>query len=131
MAIRALPPKPKITPVVCVGRRRPKLDQRGVEGEVGPSQLRGNPYAHEHAEHGPGHRQHDADLDRVVVIVVEPLTGRLRGVEGGKHDEDEPDTCHHDDEAMHAHWVGAAGGRHGQPCERDKHQNDDRKPAFD
>ena len=46
---------------------------RRVEGEVRPSELGGNPHAHKHPEHGPGHRQHNANLDRVVVIAGLPI----------------------------------------------------------
>jgi hypothetical protein len=53
----------------CVGRSHPSEGRpRRIEGEIGPSELGGNPHAHEHAENGPAHRQHDADLDRVVIV---------------------------------------------------------------
>ena len=57
-----------------VGRPHPSEGRpRCVEGEIGPGELGGNPHAHEHAENGPGHRQHDADLDRVVVVAGLPI----------------------------------------------------------
>ena len=49
----------------------------GVEREVRIDEEPGHPVTDEEAEHGPSHGENDADLGRIVVVLLEPLLGRL------------------------------------------------------
>ena len=61
----------------ATGRSRPKLDQARIEGQVGIGEQPGDPVADEQPEHRPDHGEDDADLARIVVVVLEALLGRL------------------------------------------------------
>ena len=122
VAIRALPPKPKMTPVVCAGRIRPKLDQAASKARSRPGELGGRPHTHEHAEDRPGERQSDADLDRIVIVAGEPA-GAWRCAECPREEHEEEDEAvkkHHS--AVDAEQVVSTCCRHrdAQYGQRDK-----------
>ena len=67
-----------------------------VEREIRPRELRRHPHAHEHPEDGPGHGEHDADLDGVIVVRCLPVIGRFRLLKRG-HDQIEESGSEKDD----------------------------------
>src|SRR3546814_18164835 len=91
--------------------RRPESSEArpgGIEGHLGIGEQQGYPDPDEHCEDGPNHRQHNADLDRVVIVMGKPLFGRVRRVVAGEDDEDSPDAERENDETMENE--GMAGG---------------------
>ncbi len=130
MAISALPPKPKMTALVWAGRRRPKLAHACVEGQVRPGEQARDPDAEEHTHHPPGHGKHDADLAGVVIVMLQPFWRRLRCVIRSEHHKNQTTGNCQNDKAMHADWIAAPSGRHGQPNEGDNRENDDRELSF-
>ena len=107
--------------------RRPKPSEAGpggVEGEVGPRELRCHPDAHEHPEHRPSHRKRDADLDGIVVIRGFPVFRRLRLVEREQDDVEQTDRKEHDDQAVDTKHVRASERRHCCAGYRDSGCND-------
>ena len=119
-----------MTALVWAGRSRPKLAHAASKVRSGQASRLATHTPRNMPTTAQAIEQDNADLAGIVVIVVEPLGRRLRRVECGKHDEDQPDACHHHDDAVHADRVGAPGGGHGQPCQRDKRENDDCELAF-
>ena len=119
MAIRALPPKPKITPVVWVGRRRPKLDQPASKARSGQASWAAVHTPMNMPKIGPGQRQGDAGLDRIVIVVREAIRVWL-GLVVGPHDEGgEAAAEEQDDDAVHAERIGAAERGHGHAGDED------------
>ena len=100
---------------------------RRIEGHLGIGEQPGDPVAHEHAEHGPDHGEDDARLARIVVVVRAPLAARLGRVVAGDHHEDHGDAGQHDDHAMDAERVVAAGRRHRQAAQAQDGQYDEGK----
>ena len=89
-----------------VGRPHPsEARPRRVEGEIGPGELGGNPHAHEHAEDGPGHRQHDADLDRVVIVAGLSIHLRFGRVCRRKHETQQDAAVYQHDHAMYSERI--------------------------
>jgi hypothetical protein len=110
----------------CVGRSHPSEGRpRRIEGEIGPSELGGNPHAHEHAKNGPAHRQHDADLDRVVIVAGLSIHLRFGRVCGRKHEPQQDAAVYQHDHAMYSERIRFADYRHRDTCHR--HHKRDQK----
>ena len=100
------------------------------EGQLRPGQQRGDPDAEEHADDGPGHRQNDADLGRVVVVGGQPAVVRLRRVVSRHHVEADADAEHEHDEALGSHRIAAPSGGHRQAQQAQNKQYAQRRLAF-
>ena len=84
----------------------------GIERQVGIGEKRRHPDADEHREDGPGHGQPDAELDRIVVVLAQPVLGRLRREVVAADEPHHEEACQHHDAAVNAERVVPAGNRH-------------------
>src|SRR5690606_1631467 len=84
----------------------------GIESQVGPGKLGCDPDAHEHAEQAPRHGQHDADLDRIIVIGRLAVLHRIGRVEVGQNRVEQRASEKHHDDALDTEWVGPSKTGH-------------------
>jgi len=99
----------------------------GVEGHLGVSQQPRHPIPDEHRENGPRHRQDNAGLHGIIVILREPLFGRLWRVVAGDDHEGHRDAETKHDESVSTQWIRLPRSGHQQPDERHEHGDDERK----
>src|SRR3546814_12623663 len=64
--------------------------------------------------------QHNADLDRVVIVMGKPLFGRVRRVVAGEDDEDRPDAERENDETMDSERIAGGRRKERQPTKGDR-----------
>src|SRR3546814_9746790 len=69
--------------------------------------------------------QHNADLDRVVIVMGKPLFGRVRRVVAGEDDEDRPDAERENDETMDSERIAGGRRKERQPTKGDRGADDD------
>src|SRR5690606_20657477 len=84
----------------------------GIESQVGPGKLGCDPDAHEHAEQTPRHGQHDADLDRIIVIGCLAVLQRIGRVEIRQNGIKQRASEKHHDDALDAEWVAPSKTGH-------------------
>ena len=102
----------------------PEARPAGVEGQVRTGQQPGDPVADEHAEHGPDHRQHDADLGRIVVVVVEPFFRGLGRIISGDDEKDPAIAATMTRAPCAPERIIAAGNGHRQSANGESEQDD-------
>ena len=101
----------------------------GVEGEVGPDEERRDPEADRHADRAPDHREHDAHLDRVVVVGGEPARRRVGRVEIAQDEAEEAGRKEDHDKPVQAERRAPARDRHQEPDDHARHEQSEREAA--
>jgi len=82
-----------------------------------------HPVTDEETEHGPGHRENDAEFCRIVVIAGEAFVVGLGIVVDRNDFEDSRECYHHDECAMNAERFILACDAQYQSAQRDPEQN--------
>ena len=94
-----------------------------VEGHVREHQQPGDPGAEEHANHGPGHGEADAELGGGVVVLLQPAGIRFRRFVAADQHGQGTKAQHRHYPAMGAEQVGTAGRGHRNAAGGERQRN--------
>ena len=99
-----------------VNRAQTAIARPGLaKGGVWPDHQPRDPETDTHGENAPEHCQHDADLDRIIVILLQPCGIRRRLLQRATNCKKQATPNRQGHEAMHSHRILFAQGRHHQP----------------
>jgi len=90
-----------------------------IEVEARPGELRGSPYADEHAEDRPEQCQPNADLDWIVIIARKPSRVRRCPECCGKEYEKQNKTVEEDHSPVDSEHIGSSCSRHRDADDRE------------